>query len=243
MLSLSSSCKKKRKKNDKRNIFSAISQLESEDVKASKVRRTFNEKAIAQSQANLQSQLIECRILLQQVLVQQQQRQKQQNSNDDSNDEKWKQKCISNCDDILSYLLEAKRKLYHQGDIDDNSDDEDDDNNHYTSIVKEQNDFNLEDLLQSEYEKCQNNWKEVLNCRHADLQLSTGLKTKRGSSISKQFRVMDQSFWDQWAEYVQSQHRWIPTTSQFDSKNDEETDLSFLWYDDSKLYQHIISCT
>ena len=277
--SSSSSKKRKRPKNNKKKnisssssnpLFSAISQLESEDAKASKVRRTLSQKAAAKSQAarsqaDLHGEFVECRILLQKALSSQCWKKQlqsnhlppQTNNHDNNHDEN--NNCNSACDTLLSHFLEARRRLclsdLDQENNDNNNvstDDEDSQqhdlskNKYYKLLMKtttsssdseseEEGADQLESKLQKEYELCKHQWKEVLNRRHNNLRLHSGLAAKSGSK----FRVVDQSFWDQFQSNI-SHERLMHLQKQSNNTTTTTSDDDHVSFDDSKLYQHIL---
>ena len=190
----------------KRNlsVFDAIQELESEDVKAETKRRkrTKNDRLraeAAQSQAKIYNHLVECRILLQRAVT----AAEEEASNDDAVEQ--------GCNTLLKSLLEARSKLV-SGDAEVEG--------NYEDVVKSSSE-DLDDMLQEEYEACRGTWKTVLNKRHNDLKLHSGLTAKN------QFKVMDSSFWEQ-----------VEGTMEYESlrENDDNKDT----FDDSKVYQQLL---
>ncbi|KAL3938057.1 MAG: hypothetical protein SGBAC_006958 [Bacillariaceae sp.] len=189
----------------KRNlsVFDAIQELESEDVKAEKKRRkrTTSDRLraeAAQSQSKIYNHLIECRILLQRATT-------------SSGEEEHNSDVEDNCNTLLQSLLEARSQLV-SGDSDVDG--------KYEGVVNSSSD-DLEDVLEEEYEACRDIWKTVLNKRHNDLKLHSGLKAKN------QFKVMDSSFWEQ-----------VEGTMEYEGlrENADQKDT----FDDSKLYQQLL---
>ncbi len=253
--------KRQKKESSSNPLFSAISQLESEDAKASKIRRTLSQKAAAKSQAarsqaDLQGELVECRILLQKALSSQywklqfnnqhvNGKEREDDNDDDFSEDDHESRCNPACETILSHFLQARRRLC-LSDLDDNNssdedsqhhDDDDLSKNKYkllmdTTSGSESEGDEFESKLQKEYEFCKTHWKEVLNRRHNNLRLHSGLAAKSGSK----FRVVDQSFWDQFESNI-SHERLMHLQKQ----NTMEIESHHLpSFDDSKLYQHIL---
>lgn len=158
-----------KKKRSRSSVFDTIQELDSQDVRASRKRKTSSTRNVskskaAQSQTKIHGHLMECRILLQRAMTGE--------SSDDT---------IEQCNTLLKRLLEARRimltgKQQQQDDKD------------YRQIVESDE---LPSVLQEEYEECREEWKQVLDKRHKDLRLHAGLSNKT------KFRVMDSSFWQQ----------------------------------------------
>lgn len=152
----------------KTSVFDAIQELDSQDVRASRKRKTSSSKdarksKAARSQTKIHGHLMECRILLQRAMT------TTESSEDDA---------VDQCNQLLCQLLQARRQLTGK------QDDRD-----YQEIVESDS---LSNVLQEEYEECRDEWKQVLDRRHKDLRLHAGL-----SNTKTQFRVMDSSFWQQ----------------------------------------------
>ena len=92
-------------------------------------------------------------------------------------------------------------------------------------VIKTRDDSSqeLDDELESEYDTCRQNWKQVLNQRHKDLKLHSGLTAK------SQFRVMDSSFWEQ-----------VDATVEYEKIRASDQDEEETNFDDSKVYQQIL---
>lgn len=160
------------------SAFDRIQHLESEDKAAEKLRRKQNVKDVAKakaarSQTKTFGHLMESRILLQRTF--QQIADAEDNDLLDDRRHDNRKPLVDSCNELLNQLLEARRKL--QG---------------LNHPEKENND-NSDELLESEYAVCRDNWKEVLNRRHQDLRLHAGL----ASTSKTQFRILDSSFWQQ----------------------------------------------
>mmetsp|Transcript_4951 Transcript_4951/g.7510 ORF Transcript_4951/g.7510 Transcript_4951/m.7510 type:complete len:301 (+) Transcript_4951:98-1000(+) len=197
------------------SVFSAVQALESEDEKVKRQRQTTSKTDLAKSKAaksqtKINGHLMECRILLQRTMAA-----TKEHCDDD------KGNTVEACNDLLANLLEARKKLLGLDDTTANSDsDEEEENSQdYKDLVKSADKEDLEDILQTEYEVCREQWKEVLDRRHKDLRLHAGLTAKA------QFRVMDSSFWQQVDSTVSHQELQHPDKSNFD---------------DSKVYQHML---
>jgi len=249
--SSSSSKKKKKSSSTATNLFSAIDRLNTQDVDAAKTHSKQSKSSIQQSkaariQANLNSDLIECRILLQRAIGHADQHgDKEEKASSGSNS--------SAVDLLLENLLEARRKLCIQplpkipigSDEEDDSDDDDDDVN-YKKIIKQQNqndtninddDELLEQTIQIEYDANVNRWKKVLNKRHADLKLHSGMTAKTASK----FKVLDQNFWDQVSSTVDHQRIMMSSAGNENGDDDEEEKDEYTFpFNDSKVYQHML---
>mmetsp|Transcript_17899 Transcript_17899/g.32364 ORF Transcript_17899/g.32364 Transcript_17899/m.32364 type:complete len:294 (+) Transcript_17899:77-958(+) len=160
------------KNRNRSSVFDAIQELESQDVRASRKRKSSSDKdarksKAARSQTKIHGHLMECRILLQRAMT---------TTTEEEHDE---EETVQQCNQVLSQLLEARARLTarnHDHNID------------YKEIVESQE---LPNILEEEYEECRNEWKQVLDRRHKDLRLHAGLSSKT------KFRVMDSSFWQQ----------------------------------------------
>ncbi len=158
-------------KKNRSSVFDAIQELDSQDVRASRKRKSSSDKdarksKAARSQTKIHGHLMECRILLQRAMT----------STEEEHDD---EETVQQCNQVLSQLLEARARLTgrnHNDSID------------YKEIVESQE---LPNVLEEEYEECRNEWKQVLDRRHKDLRLHAGLSSKT------KFRVMDSSFWQQ----------------------------------------------
>jgi hypothetical protein len=104
---------------------------------------------------------MECRILLQRAMT----------STDQSDSTR-----IEACNQLLSQLLQARRLFTTPNEMD------------HAQIVESES---LPEVLDEEYIRHSDEWKQVLNRRHHDLKLHAGLTAKA------QFRVLDSSFWQQ----------------------------------------------
>mmetsp|Transcript_29106 Transcript_29106/g.70285 ORF Transcript_29106/g.70285 Transcript_29106/m.70285 type:complete len:274 (-) Transcript_29106:1444-2265(-) len=192
------------KKKRNLSVFDAIQELESDDVKAEKKRRkrTTSDRLraeAAQSQSKVFNHLVECRILLQRATT--------SVGEEEQNDDDVEQSCNT----LLKSLLEARSQLV-SGDSDVEG--------KYEDVVNSSSD-DLEDIVEEEYEACRDIWKSVLNKRHSDLKLHSGLRAK------SQFKVMDSSFWEQ-----------VEGTVEYESlrENADQKDT----FDDSKVYQQLL---
>ena len=201
----------------KRNfsVFDAIQELDSQDAKAESSRRkrsTHDAKRAqaAQSQSKIYNHLIECRILLQRSLV-------NSSSKSSKEEESSSSSFTDQCDQLIEQLLQARHQMIHHSNDEKEYDQEDD---------------SLNDTLQSEYDECRNQWKEVLNRRHKDLRLHSGLTAK------SQFKVMDSSFWEQVQATVEYEDmRNSGNINNNSESSDSEEDALF---DDSKVYQQLL---
>jgi hypothetical protein len=194
----------------KRNlsVFDAIQELESEDVQAESQRRKrttadAQRAQAAQSQTKIYNHLVECRILFQRAMT----------STPGGNDDESAMR--DQCDVLLETLLQARHQLTG-GDKDERDD-------KYSDLIKKDSSGEeVEEILESEYDTCREQWKHVLNRRHKDLKLHAGLTAK------SQFRVMDSSFWEQ-----------VEATVEYEQlrENDKDEKATF---EDSKVYQQLL---
>ena len=183
------------KKRSRSSVFDAVDQLESIDARVAR-KRTTNVKDIAKtkaalSQTKLHGQLMECRILFQRIMT--------------------KPSSLEDCNLLLSNLLTARSVMMHHsststvtGPVD----------CHYSEIV--QDDKQLEQTIDREYNNYKSEWEEVLNRRHKDLQLHSGLTAKA------HFKIMDSTFWQQ-----------VEATVAHELSSGQD-------FHDNKLYQHML---
>lgn len=158
-----------KKKRSRSSVFDSIEELDTQDVRASRKRKTSNTRdaaksKAARSQTKIHGHLMECRILLQRAM----------NTEESSNE---KEDTVEQCNQLLASLLQARRQLTGGGQ----------ETREYQQVVESDS---LPNVLQEEYEECRREWKQVLDRRHKDLRLHAGLS-------KTQFRVMDSSFWQQ----------------------------------------------
>ena len=157
---------------------------------------------------------MESRILLQKSL--------QQASADAADITKMEVEKLPACDKLLHQLLQARRQLMGFPDKADN--------------------VSKEELFQSEYEICRDQWKEVLNRRHQDLKLHAG----PASTSKTQFRVLDSSFWQQVEstvahEEMRQRSKEIQQQNSQENNNDEEKDKGEEEeFQDHKVYQQML---
>ena len=199
----------------KRNlsVFDAIQELESEDVKAESKRRkrSTNEglrARAAQSQTKIYNHLVECRILLQRAIT----AAVEEKSSSD--------RIRKRCDTLLGSLLDARQQLLLGGD---GGGDEKGNGNYHEMVQDASSSSDLDEVLQEEYDVCRERWKEVLNRRHNDLKLHSGLTAK------SQFRVMDSSFWQQ-----------VESTVEYEKIRKDSGESENSSFDDSKVYQQLL---
>lgn len=120
------------------------------------------------------------------------------------------------CDALLETLLQARYKLMTGGGNDDG------DEGTYSNLMKSEDD--LEEVLENEYSNAAEKMKNVLNQRHKDLNLHSGLTSK------SQFRIMDSSFWEQ-----------VESTVEYEQMRAGENEGNeTVTFDDSKVYQQIL---
>jgi translation initiation factor 2 beta subunit (eIF-2beta)/eIF-5 len=224
------------------NLFDTIESLERHDGQASsKYQRLLEQdqrkSKAAQSQTKLYEHLMEIRILLHRATIPS--NQNNNNNDDDENKttekvktkqqqptvlESSKEQVIHNCHQLLEKLHSARKMLCHDIDNDDNMDDtddtiddtDDDDDNPKTL------DKNWDTILSNEYNTHKQIWKNVLNQRHHDLRLHSGVTAKA------QFHLLDTNFWT----------TQIETSTHVQFEQQQQKGQSSL--DDSKLYQYML---
>uniref|UniRef100_A0A7S3DVA1 Apoptosis-antagonizing transcription factor C-terminal domain-containing protein n=1 Tax=Entomoneis paludosa TaxID=265537 RepID=A0A7S3DVA1_9STRA len=213
------------KKRD-RKLFSAVQELDQEDAIALTKRKASSKRQrqaslAARSQQEIHSSLVQTRILLQRALQQQQK--------EESND----QDGLAACDKLLSQLLTARDSLLHGS----NGNDDGASSVDYTKLLaQEDDDQALEESLQNTFETCQEDWKTVLNQRHKDVRLHSGV-----TSGSK-FRILDNTFWEQVDQTV-SHEEFMQSKEQDNGEDDNDTKATTRTtasFDDSKVYQQML---
>eukprot|EP00591_Stephanopyxis_turris_P011385 CAMPEP_0195529146 /NCGR_PEP_ID=MMETSP0794_2-20130614/31585_1 /TAXON_ID=515487 /ORGANISM="Stephanopyxis turris, Strain CCMP 815" /LENGTH=340 /DNA_ID=CAMNT_0040660401 /DNA_START=1 /DNA_END=1020 /DNA_ORIENTATION=- len=251
------------------NLFSTISRLDSDDIRSSKHRRTSTASTLskakaAKSQTELYSKLVEIRILMQRNMQQMQvlfdltdktQRKGGDNSegssssSDDDDDENTTavlKDVQSAGQDLMNQLMAVRTHMIPSLNEDASSSDDEE-----TNIDTEEEEEE-EKKLQSDYEKCRKSWKTILNQRHHDLKLKSGVLTMK---TKNKFQVLDQELWDQIQATLSHEQLMKDTASvrndenSHDDADDEKTedlkeqednfDNSAL-FDDSKVYQHLL---
>lgn len=236
MSSLTKNKKKQKKKNGGKkrgrgsssSMFDAVQLLDSEDRSAEKKRHTTSDRDrqrsdAAKSQTKIYGSLMECRILLQRVIQQEQDMGSSSSASTVEQDDDDDDTALNSTNELLTKLLEARRTLL--GDDQKNKKD-------YVKFLNDDDDADdrLNNILQSEYETCRDNWKEVLDRRYRDVRLHAGLTAKT------QFRVLDSSFWQQIESTVQHEE----LQRQQNSAGDNNGDYDKLVFDDSKVYQQML---
>jgi protein AATF/BFR2 len=242
-------------------LFSAIRALDAEDSREDAKRRRRGHRLVeqsraAQSQAALYWSLVECRIVLQRSvaglhkwrLLQQQQQQQETGIDSQGAPDAADQSSefVEQCDELLVRLLEGRRTLTRKqtGGIDTQQHRDKEQDKvaiSYASVVAANRDADeptepLENVLQSEYDEIRSDWRDVLNKRHSDVRLRSGLTSKT------QFKVVDSSFWHQveaTAEHEHQHHqlRANAAARSTSSSSDKESRPTF---DDSKVYQQLL---
>ena len=233
-------------------LFDAVSRLDSDDLNASRERRAVNAAGLARSrcaraQADLTGELLECRILLQSAVVESQRIPAVGSTSAVGSDEirtegRGKKRKVEDsseaaADRLLAKLLEARRRLTTLSDPDEEKEHD------YESLVaydspedesKESGPSSLGKSLQSEYDSCRSDWKEILDRRHRDLRLHSGLAAKSSSK----FRAVDRGLWEQ-IEATVAHERLIQATER-DSEERGGYGGASADFDDSKVYQHLL---
>jgi hypothetical protein len=249
--------KKRKTRSSTSSIFDAVEQMESIDARSAAKKRTtmvikdIAKSKAAQSQTKLFGTLMECRILLQRFMTMTSSSSTDDDDDmvrmavaeaaeDDDDDNDQDASNYHNDEDLLLiHLLQARSKLmfHHDGN-----------KNHnfvvdYSQLVQngdhdsqqQQQQQRLRETLEREYNECRAEWEEVLNRRHRDLQLHSGLTAK------SQFKVMDSSFWQQVEATVSHEMMTLSTSTSahMDIINNNNNNNNVV-YDDAKLYQHML---
>jgi len=237
-------------KND--TYTSIVSQLESIDLKHAAQLRRASSRSLAQSRAaraqtDIQTELMECRILIQRALAFGTNDGSAENNDDDTSDvdqgelqNSLRDKIASSSDRLLVHLLEARRKLCRRNNDDEEDEEEDeegsDNDMDYNDLTNESNDHQrIQSILQQEYERSKVRWKKVLDRRHADLRLHSGLAAKAGAK----FKVVDQSFWEQ-VQSTLNHERLLQLSAQVHPSKSNDGADNTTSFDDSKVYQHML---
>ena len=201
------------KKRD-RKIFDAVQELDEEDAIAltkqkasSKRQKQASLAAIAQQK--IQTNLVQVRILLQRAL-----------QTDISEDEDTNEAAVNECNDLLTQLLAARETLEHPG--------EGTSSNDLKELIQPGNKDQLEEKLAKDFEKCQKDWESIFNQRHKDVRLHAGL-----TSSKNQFRVLDNSFWEQVEQTVSHEELMMQS-------HESPEELGKKQFDDSKVYQQLL---
>lgn len=213
----------KRKRSSKNSLPTDIlSSLESSDRKAAKLRKsqlsteTLPRSHAAKSQVDIQTNLIECRILIQRALTALPQ---VYVSDEEDLDQKKEQDAQDKLDNLLSTLVDARRSLFSNL-LQKEKDSSDED-------TASESDSDEEDSLENEYSKMRKTWKTTLNKHHANVHL-------QNQQNKNKFQVVDQSFWTQIENNVK--HSAILDEAQ----SQEQGTSASLGFEDSKLYQHML---
>jgi hypothetical protein len=154
-----------------------ISSLEQSDRKAAKLRKdklsteTLPKSHAAKSQMHIQTNLMECRILMQRALTSIATVKNEQDTNHTNDIQKA-------LDQLSSKLIKARKQLcsstlFYDADNDSESDDDEDN-----------------DKSNTHYEKLREFWKKTLNKHYANLSL-------QNQQNKNKFQVVDLSFWSQ----------------------------------------------
>ncbi len=208
------SSKRKRSNKSREDILSS---LEASDRQAAKLRKsqisteTLPRSFAAKSQVEIQTNLMECRILIQQALSTLPNASIPVVSDDED--------AQSGLDELFNKLVRARRQLCF-------ADDSDSDNE--TESDSEDEDSHNNDKLAKEYETLRVGWKTTLNKHHANIHL-------QNQQNKNKFQVVDQSFWTQ----IESNVNHSAMLEHANMEADEDNAPS-IGHDDSKLYQHML---
>lgn len=232
--------------------------------------RRQRQKLAVQAQTNIYSRLMECRILLQRSMTSV----VETSTKNDNNEHSFfgttqtdhaaiggtADAAIEQCNQILVHLLEARKLLSYHNTTNttnnNNSNDQDDSMNmdsvNYASLLQDTSSsaatVALEEQLQKEYEMCRHQWKDVLNRRHYEIQLHSGMMTNH-----KKFNQIDTSFWNSVQATIQHQQlrNHHPNHPNYNNGTTNVNDVSTLSLqppkykhyqplDDTKLYQQML---
>mmetsp|Transcript_13757 Transcript_13757/g.28859 ORF Transcript_13757/g.28859 Transcript_13757/m.28859 type:complete len:303 (-) Transcript_13757:293-1201(-) len=205
------------------SIFDAIEELDTQDRKADRKRRkeTNAEKKRAQevqSQSKIYNHLLESRILLQRAI---------NKVNDGAVSSSNKSSFRETCNTLIEKLLQARNHL--SGSPPSSESSAGDDDAKYEDLLRPSARANFHDSLQDEYEKHRDEWKRILNQKHKNLRLHSGVTAK------SQFRIMDSSFWEQ----VEATMEYEEIRNKEDNNSSTQSGSAVL-FDDSKVYQQLL---
>ena len=200
------------------SIFDAIEELDTQDRKADRKRRkeTNKERKRAeevQSQSKIYNHLLESRILLQRAIN----KANDGTASSSSSGSSFRKSCNA----LLEQLLLARNRLSGSA--------TDADNCKALLGPSASARADLHDALQEDYEKHREEWKQILNRKHKNLRLHSGMTAK------SQFRIMDSSFWQQ-----------VEATMEYEEirRGEENTSSAqagaVVLFDDSKVYQQLL---
>jgi len=208
------------------SIFAAVEELDTQDRRADRKRRkeTSAEKQRAvevQSQTKIYNHLLETRILLQRAI-------NNVNLGDDlllDGKATRKQDASTSsirgtCNALIEKLLRARNQI-SESKIDANK---------YEGLISSSLTASLYNSLEDEYDRFKEDWRKILNRRHKNLSLHSGITAK------SQFRVMDSSFWEQVEATMEYEEIRIMNASE-NSRTENEKKILF---DDSKVYQQLL---
>jgi hypothetical protein len=212
-----------------RTMFDAVSQLETQDAAADKLRRTASQKDVqrskaAQSQTKVYSCMVECRILLQRSMTTLSTTTVAALPGEDKPKTTL---AVELCNNLLEQLLQARYKITNpvstDGSVVPN----------YKKLLLHNDAQALAQRLDHEYAECRDEWKNVLNSRHQSVRMHTGLAKNSKKTFLK---VLDSSFWEQVESTVQ--HEELLQRSAAAAGNQNES--AVLLFDDAKVYQQLL---
>ena len=232
--------KLKRKKQQSLLPTELLSTLESSDKLASSKRRkqftshTLPKSLATKSQFDIQTNLIESRILLQRALT---------CFDDGDGDGDGDTNLSQLLEELQTELVTARYALCAH--ILKNDEDDDQDENDDSQGENNKNEKYSDDTFQTPYNKLQAYWKKVLNRHYDNMNITKRFNKKDSNSNAKFFDVVDQSFWSQVENTVQ--HNMIleqHSHSQVDLDNQnvkaKAMDTSKVQFDDTKIYQQML---
>jgi len=204
-----------------KRVFDVVEQLRQEDAIALTHRKASSKRQrqaslAARSQQDIQTLLVQVRILLQRAL------QQPVDSNKDKDKDKDKDSAVATCDEFLTQLLAARDSLLL------NEPKSDKLVKKYSTLLKNNDEDVVEDMLQAAFVKCEEDWKSVLNQRHKDVRLHSG------ATSGNKFRALDKSFWEQ-VEQTVSHEQFMKSREEGEPKTSTSRQ-----FDDSKVYQQML---
>ena len=193
-----------------------MQELDEEDAIALKTQKSSSQRRkqsglAAISQQNIHNKLVEVRILLQRAT---------QGDKTLDNDDEALGATIQHCNDLLKNLLQARDTVLRRYD----RDEDDDLRTDYDELLADNVAFQRK--LEEDFVECEKEWESVLNQRHKEVRLHSGLTS------NSHFRVLDSTFWEQVQQSVKHE--------EFVQKNSQGENNTTDCFEDSKVYQQLL---